>query len=106
MPQKITRRSGARTSGTAELGGFGLGERFGVTRIESFLETPPQNLPFEQDTVARAAWRKADDPYGLVPAAVAPRVTLGFAERTQPSHGSRLGAGSDDPAAGTNKGLT
>jgi hypothetical protein len=57
MPQKITRRSGARTSGTAELGGFGLGERFGVTRIESFLETPPQNLPFEQDIVARAAWR-------------------------------------------------
>src|SRR5439155_6023320 len=46
MPQKTTRRPGARTSGTAELGCFGLGERFGVTRVERFLEAAPERLAF------------------------------------------------------------
>jgi hypothetical protein len=55
MPQKTTRRPGARTSGTA-LGGFGLREGFGVTRVERFLESTPERLALEQDRMARAAW--------------------------------------------------
>jgi hypothetical protein len=77
MPQKSTRNAGARTSGTADSGCFGLG---GVTRFEEFLEADPQGLAFDPELAARTARLESHDPDGLVPTAVAPGITFGLAE--------------------------
>jgi hypothetical protein len=89
MPQKITRRPGARTSGTALRGFFGDGVR--LTSVERLFETPPEHLPVEQDAVPRPARLESDESHVAVPVAVTPRVTLGLGQRTQPSHSHTLG---------------
>src|SRR6266571_7228182 len=43
----------------------------------------------------RAAWYEPHDLHRRVPTAVAPGVTLGLAQRPQPSHSPRLGATPD-----------
>src|SRR5919201_2971449 len=90
IPQKTTRRSRARTSGRAESGCFGLGELFGITRLEQLLETPPNRLAGQQHLGAGPSRLEPDDPHRRLPAAVAPRVALGLGERAQPSHARTL----------------
>src|SRR5262245_17987704 len=92
IPQKSTRRSGASTSGIADSGCFdfwfcALGR---VTRFEQLLEAEAKSLAFERPLSAGAPRLERYDANGLVPTAVAPRITLSFAERPQPSHGQRV----------------
>src|SRR4029079_19159136 len=67
MPQKSNRSPGARTSGMADLGGFGLGELGGVTRFEELLEADPQGLAFDPELAACTTRLEAPDPDGLAP---------------------------------------
>src|SRR5262249_23290685 len=90
IPQKSTRRSGPKTSGIADPGCFGLGELVRVTRIEIFLEAAPQCLALDRQHVTRPARLELDDLDGWLPAAVAARVALRFAQTTQPSHCRRV----------------
>src|SRR5262245_4699680 len=90
MPQKITWRRGARTSGTGDSGGF-FGDGVRLTGVERFLEPPPEHLPVQQHAVPRPAWLQADETHVAVPIAVTPRVTLGLGQRTEPSHPHTLG---------------
>src|SRR5712691_1382729 len=95
IPQKTTRRPGARTSGTAlALGGF-FGDGVRVTGVQRFLERTPERLAFEQHPMPRAAWYKPHDPHRRVPTAVAPGVALRLAQRPKPSHSRTLGATPD-----------
>src|SRR6185437_2472454 len=80
IPQKSTRRSGARTSGIADSGCFGLAELDGVTCFEELLEANAQRLAFERELAACAPGLEPHDPDGVLPAAVAPGVTLSLAE--------------------------
>jgi hypothetical protein len=48
IPQKSTRRPGARTSGIADSGCFGLGELERVTGVEELLETHSERFAFER----------------------------------------------------------
>jgi hypothetical protein len=90
MPQKSTRNPGARTSGTAESGCFGLGELGGVTRFEELLEADPQGLALDRELAARTARLESHDPDGLVPTAITPGITFGLAEGPQSSHGQTV----------------
>src|SRR6266540_2897966 len=83
IPQNSTRRSGPRTSGIADSGCFGLGELVRVTGVEKLLEAPAERLAFDDRHVPRARL-EPEHTHGHVPAPVAPRVALRFAERTQP----------------------
>src|SRR5690242_14941486 len=90
MPQKSTRSPGARTSGTADSGCFGLGELAGVTRLEIFLEAATKSLAFDREHVTRDARLDRHDVDRRFPAAVAARITLRFAQTTQPPHWQRV----------------
>src|SRR6266480_50071 len=89
MPQKTTRRSGARTSGTADSGGFWLDELVRVTCVEILLEAATESLAFDSQHVARDTRLEPQHLDGRLPASVAARVALRFAQTTQPSHSLR-----------------
>src|SRR6266542_953693 len=89
IPQKTTRRSVLKTSGTA-LGCFGLSELLRIARFKALLEAPAQCLAVQPHGVARAPRLEPHHVHTRVPAAVAPGITFGFAERAQPSHGHTL----------------
>src|SRR5205823_9634703 len=80
-----TRSPGSRTSGIADSGCFGFGERLGVTGVEDVLEAPAQRLALEDHRLARP-WLQPHDLDAAFPAAVTPRVALSLAERPQSSH--------------------
>ena len=67
----------------------------GEAGIQRFLEPTPQRLAFEQHRMPRAPRLEPHDADGSVPVAVAPRVTLGLAQRPEPSHPCTLGAAPD-----------
>src|SRR5919201_350715 len=97
IPQKITRSPGARTSGTAESGCFGLCDGVRITGVECFLEPPSQDFALQKDTVSRAPRLEAHDAHRAVPVAVAPGVALRLRQRAQPSHGYTVGSVPDAP---------
>jgi organic hydroperoxide reductase OsmC/OhrA len=95
MPQKSTRNPGASTSGIADSGCFWLDELVRVTGVEIFLEAAPQSLAFDREHAARRARLESQHVHRCLPAAVAARVTLRFAQTTQPPHEHRVRRTSD-----------
>src|SRR5262245_50889850 len=98
MPQKTTRRPGPRTSGTADSGGFGLGERLGVTRVEELLESRAERFAVVRELRARPPF-EPDHADGLFPASIQPDVTLGLAESAETSHEQTVRRGPDGSSA-------
>ena len=74
MPQKTTRRFGARTSGTS-LRSFGFD---GQPLVEALLERPTQVLAAHLPAVPRPARLELDDLDGRIVVAVATGIALGF----------------------------
>jgi hypothetical protein len=75
MPQKTTRRFGARTSGTS-LRSFGFGG--GQPLVEALLERATQVFAADRLAVAGTTGLEPDDLDGRIVVAVAPGIALGF----------------------------
>src|SRR5262249_35437168 len=95
MPQKMTSRPGASTSGTADgVGGAGSMPRrscrFGLAVPEARFEREPDALGEDRGCVEDGRLAGRDDLDGLVgpTRAVAPEVALLFTQRSQPLHGA------------------
>ena len=83
IPQKTTRRPGARTSGTEELGGFGLWDE---PFVEPLLEATPEIFAGHARTVAGTPGLELDGLNGWIVVAVETDVALGFRQRAETPH--------------------
>jgi organic hydroperoxide reductase OsmC/OhrA len=101
IPQKTTRRPGARTSGTA-LGGFGLWDE---PFVEPLLEATPEIFAGHARTVAGAARLELDRLDGRIVVAVQTDVALGFRQRAESPHETqrRTRSGRHNPDVATPK---
>src|SRR5207247_9526958 len=96
MPQKSTRSPGARTSGMAHSGCFGLGELVRVTGVEEFLETHAEGFAFEPQLPSAAAPLEPHAPKPVVRAAGTPGVALSLAGGTPKPQGDTFRRSPDD----------
>jgi uncharacterized OsmC-like protein len=71
-------------------GCFWLGEVVRVTRVEILLEATAQRLAFDRQHMARNARLEPHHVDGCLPASIAARIALRFAQTTQPSHCHRV----------------
>lgn len=71
-------------------GGFWLDELMRVTCVEVLLEAAPKRLAFDGEDMTRNEWFEPQHVDGRFPASVTARVTLRFAQTTQPSHRQRV----------------
>src|SRR5436190_21907 len=96
IPQKTTRRPAARTSGTALLGTPSrLRSELRLALVQQSLEELTELLSGDP---ALGAWLPGLDPdqaYARVPRAVAAEIALRLAQRSQPTHRSKLRAAPD-----------